>query len=149
MPSASNPYATPRSAGHQRDKAESLESRGGWIRWAAVYLFPVWMLLSFYFTWLVAWGELGHRPVPMKDDPKYIGGLMSVFQYLPGLFVMIAPAALPIGLVASFFCPRRPRNTMARIGHGILLALLYIGLTTAVIVTLRTDSGRIVEWWFD
>ena len=109
---------------------------------------PVWLLGSFYSTWLIAWIQLGHLPRPMLDDPKSIGGVMEIAYFVSGILVMTMPVLTPIGLIASFFCPISTRRT-ARYALKAALAVLYVALCALVLLTLRTDPGRVVEWWFD
>ncbi len=84
----------------------------------------------------------------MLDDPKYIGGLMSAANLIPGLFLMAMPILTPIGFVACFFCPIRT-DRVERYSFNAVLAALYISLCVIGIYFLRADFGRVVEWWFD
>ena len=117
--------------------------------WLLVYLFPVWLVGSFYATWLVAWIQLGHRPRPMLDDPKSIGGLMDIAYPIAGYLVMAMPVLTPIGFAASFFFPVRTRRSGARSALNTTLAVLYVVLCVFALLILRADGGRVVEWWFD
>ena len=116
--------------------------------WALVYFYPVWLVSSFYLTWLVAWIQLGHRPRPMLDDPKSIGGLMDIAYPIPGIVAMGMPLLAPLGFVAAFFYPVSA-NRGDRYTIRTTLALVYIALCVLALVLLRADGGRVVEWWFD
>lgn len=148
-----NPYQTPDS---QRPPANHPEwngtaqgsARGKLALWLLAYLYPVWLLSSFYLVWLVAWFQLGHRPQPMLDDPKSIGGAMNVLHLIPGILLMLMPILAPLGLTASIIFPVQTRRESRRVTGGAL-ALLYILLCAAVLLTLRWDSAGVVEWWFD
>ena len=94
-------------------------------------------------TWVI----LGHRPRPMLDDPKYIGGLMNIAYFLPGFLLMGLPILAPLGLAASFSLPSRTQSF--RYGIAATLAAIYIMACSGVIMLLRQDPGRVVEWWFD
>ena len=84
----------------------------------------------------------------MLDDPKSIGGVMVVVYLIPGLLLMAMPALTPLGLAASFFCPFRARHRL-RLAQNFAIAFLYIALCAIVLLMLRSDPGRVVEWWFD
>src|SRR5688572_20939701 len=111
-------------------------------------MYPVWLVASFYATWVVAWFSLGHRPRPNLDDPKFIGGLIDLAHVIPGLLAIGLPVLTPLGLAASFCCPIRARNG-SRFKQSIALAFLYFVLCTVALLVLRADPGRVVEWWID
>lgn len=111
-------------------------------------MYPVWLVGAFYATWLVAWVELGHRPRPMLDDPKYIGGLMDFVYGVPGYLLLGLPVLAPLGFAASFFCQKR--TTRERRGVlAMVLAAFYVLMCVTAIVVLRYDGASVVEWWFD
>ena len=73
---------------------------------------------------------------------------MDIAYFVPGILVMAMPVLTPIGLIASFFCPISTRRAV-RYALKAALAVLYVALCAFVLLTLRTDPGRVVEWWFD
>ena len=148
MSATPNPYAAPTSNVSDPPAKIGLEKRGSKL-WLPLYLFPLWLLFAFYGSWLVAWFDLGHQPIPMRDDPKYIGGLSDIMLWISMFIVMITPLALPLGLIASFFLPGKFRTRGGRALRGVLLAVIYLMASAAIIYLLRSDPGRVVEWWFD
>ena len=143
-----NPYRTPGSAPLLVDDDSTTVPRFRFAFGLLAYLYPVWLVSSFYSTWLMAWIQLGHRPRPMLDDPKSIGGLMDIAYIVPGFLVMAMPVLTPIGLAASFFCPVQVRR-VSRYAQNCVLAVLYVALCALALLMLRADPGRVVEWWFD
>jgi hypothetical protein len=153
MTAESNPYLTPNTTQALGDDQSlpplhSLAIRHWVAVWLLAFLYPIWLLGSFYMTWLIAWVELGHRPRPMLDDPKSIGGFLDIAYYFPGVLVMFMPILAPIGLAASFFCPINTQHVKRHTWHAAL-AVLYVVLCAIALLTLRSDPGRVVEWWFD
>ena len=153
MTTEANPYQTPNYTEVSLDEQPALhQSRLATRYWVAVwllaFLYPVWLLGSFYLTWLIAWVQLGHRPRPMLDDPKAIGGVLDIAYYIPGILLMLVPVLAPLGLVASFFCPINARRGV-RHSWRAAFAALYVALCALALLTLRSDPGRVVEWWFD
>ena len=154
MTTEANPYQTPNAAQLLVDDYGASPPRGRLatrLRIAVcllAYLYPIWLLGSFYLTWLIAWVQLGHRPRPMVDDPKSVGGILDIAYYLPGIFIMLLPVLAPIGLAASFFCPITARRDV-RYAIRAAIAILYVALCAFVLLTLRYDPGQVVEWWFD
>ena len=149
-----NPYQTPDAVDVSLDDHPAPHPVGNFATryrltvWLLAFLYPVWLLGSFYLTWFIAWVQLGHRPRPMLDDPKSVGGILDIAYYLPGLLLMLMPVLVPLGFAASFFCPVNPRSGRRHVSRPAL-AVLYISLCAIVLLTLRSDPGRVVEWWFD
>ncbi len=154
MTTEANPYQTPNTAQVLVDADAASPPRSRLVTcsrvsiWLLAFLYPVWLLGSFYVTWMIAWVQLGHRPRPMLDDPKSVGGILDIAYYVPGILVMLMPVLAPIGLAASFFCPITTRRGRRHV-LGAAFAILYVVLCAIVLLTLRSDPGRVVEWWFD
>jgi hypothetical protein len=144
----SNPYQASHSIPLLVDDEAASAPRLQFTVWLLAYLFPIWLVLSFYSTWVIAWIQLGHRPRPNLDDPKFIGGLMDLVHLLPGLMLIAMPVSAPLGLASAFYCPARIRG-LTRFTQNLGLAVLYTVLCTLALVTLRADPGRVVYWWFD
>ncbi len=116
--------------------------------WLFAYLNQVWLVASFYVTWLIAWMQLGHFPRPNLDDPKSIGGLIDIAYPVSGLLILVMTAMVPLGLAASFYCPVwKPLSK--RYAFRGLLVVLYIALGAFAWTLLCEDPGRVVEWWAD
>ena len=149
-----NPYRSPRAmAIGGTGELDSLFSGGFSNRthvaiWLGLILYPLWLLSSFYITWLVAWIQLGHPPRPSLDDPRSIGILTDVFYFGSGMLLLLTPALALAGLMASFSFPIG-KTRSKRVFFRLVLALLYGLLCTLVIITLRTDPGNVIQCWFD
>lgn len=149
-----NPFEAPLASPPYEEVSESIEDASvGQIRfrfaaWLCVFLYPAWIVLSFYAVWLLAWYELGHRPRPMLDDPKSIGGMLTVLYYLPGIFLMVGPIFALLGLASCFLAPGRMKLD-SRVFFGFALTVVYVGLWTLTTNFLWWDPHQVVEWWFD
>ncbi len=148
MTTFTNPYRTPQPAAGFIGEDTEPASRLKISIWLLAYLYPVWLTSSFYVTWLIAWVQLNHRPRPLLDDPKFIGGLMDIANFVPGLLLMAMPVLAPLGLGASFFNPFRTAHSR-RFALDVAILGLYLGLCTTALLILRADPWRVVEWWFD
>ena len=115
--------------------------------WLAAYSCPVIVAGCFYMSWFVAWIVLGHKPRPMVDDPKSIGGLMDIAYIGSMVAFLSAPILAPIGFIASFVCPF-PSFGKQRMRCAILVAV-YLGICVTILLTIKADPGRVIEWWLD
>lgn len=107
------------------------------------WCYPLFLVASFYGTWLIAWISLGHMPRPSLDDPKSIGPVVDVF-YIGTFFVLSAfPGALLIGVVAELFATSK--SWIKRLGWTAILLLIW----AATIAFLRMDPFRVGEWLID
>ena len=111
----------------------------------ATAAFPLVLLTALYGQWLLSWLLLGHRPVPSIDDPKYIGGA-SWMSYVTGIalvgFVPVGCVALVLNALHAVVHPQTLSRQLMRI-------VVTVALWFATLVLLRSDPGRVVEWWFD
>ncbi|MGB2500738.1 MAG: hypothetical protein ACPIA2_13635, partial [Mariniblastus sp.] len=153
MTTEANPYQTPNSTQvlvdeHPATHYGRLATRYRVTVWLLAFLYPIWLLGSFYLTWLIAWVQLGHRPRPMLDDPKSIGGIVDIAYYIPGILMTLMPVLAPMGLAASFFCPINARRGL-RHAWRAAFAVLYVVLCAIAFLTLRFDPDRVLEWWID
>ncbi len=146
MAEGRNPFETPIAESSIVEVAEnnenvySIPNRYRRTAWFLVFLYPGWLALSFYAVWLLAWYELGHRPRPMLDDPKSVGGMLTILYYLPGIVLMVAPIFAPLGLALCFLFPARMRF-VRRVVIGFALALLYVVLWAGTMNLLVGSSG--------
>jgi hypothetical protein len=58
-----------------------------------------------------------------------------------------SPILTPLCFVSTFFCPIRLLGN--RLMQWLFLGSIYIALCVAIFATMRSDPGRIVEWWID
>ena len=153
MTTEANPYQAPNTAqvlvdDHPASPFRRLATRYRVAIWLLAFLYPIWLVSSFYLTWLIAWVQLGHRPRPMLDDPKSVGGILDIAYYVPGVLLLLMPILVPVGLAASFFCPINARPGQ-RHAWRAAFSVLYVVLCAIALLTLRSDPVRVVEWWFD
>ena len=123
-----------------------------WISGLCVLIafYPTLVLVLFYGCWLVAAVSLGHRPIPSRDDPKYINVIVSAFYYAAGVGLLGTPFAMALNLIAMMVDSverrwrlGRPSRSQVRVPLisciGWLLFLLLIAL----------DPGRVMYWFMD
>ena len=158
MNSSSNPYEPIADIDGEADsiQSESTESISVlWrIGWAVVYFYPVLTLLSVYACWAIVWMTLGHRPKPMIDDPKYIGGFVDVAYGLSMLMWMFLTPAIFVGICACFWSPTKAHhagNSREALRWAMSAGLLgtYISICAGCFYLLRFDPGNVVEWYLD
>ena len=133
-----NPYESPDAATTTR--SEIIRPRIiDWLCWSLALL-PA---ASVYFTWLVAWIALGHRPRPLLDDPTEIGPVVSVVYLISGLLLLSIPVVPVAGPIMQLATSGRKRSTR----------LLYAGFSFLIlagtILLLRWDSLRVAYWYMD
>lgn len=144
-----NPYlvSSVASPEHRPDDTVSRATGIKLIVWLAAFFYPVLVLLSVYVSWLVAWISLGHLPRPSLDDPSSIDGLMD-WVYPASILALISmPVLTPLCFFSSFLCPLRLSKNPSL--QWLFLGSIYIALCCVVIATIRSDPGRVFEWWFD
>ena len=109
-------------------------------------LYPVVLVASFYATWVVAWGMLGHMPRPSLDDPKYISGWLVVPYNITMLLLIAFPAALAGGVFWTLWSVvQRKFRSLTTASALTLLVALWI----AAITFLRVDPWRVGDWFMD
>ena len=129
------------------------DKRDGRIRisqtmWLIAFLYPLILMGSLYGTWLAAWWQLGHMPRPNVDDPKSVGGILSVGWMVPLLFLMLLPIMLPLGFVASFYL--RLSRTQPRVEYWWwVLPAIYILFCLLDYWMLKWDPCNVAEWYSD
>ncbi len=112
----------------------------------ASWLYPVVLIASFYATWAIAWGMLGHMPRPSLDDPKYINGWVVVPYNITMLLVIAFPAALVGGVFwTAWSGVQRKLRSLTTASALTLLMALWI----AAITFLRVDPLRVGDWFMD
>ena len=101
--------------------------------------------------WLVAWAVIGHAPVPMLDDPKYIGGGLMRAAHTLSILMLIGmiPAQglcvllLIIQTIRAVLDPQRLRALLVTVAVSLaLMASSGIAIRSAFI-------GRLIEWVLD
>ncbi len=112
----------------------------------ATWLYPVVLIASFYATWVIAWGMLGHMPRPSLDDPKYISGWVVVPHDITTLLMIAFPGALAGGVFWTVWSgvQRKLRNLTTASALTLLITLWI-----AAITFLRVDPLRVGDWFMD
>jgi hypothetical protein len=99
-------------------------------------------ILFILLEWAVAWWTLGHRPVPMVDDPERVGGLVP---FLHGLSAFSLLSLILIFPWASLHWIGR--HGSSRTGQLVALGCFLLPLSTLVV--LRFSSFEPIGWWLD
>ncbi|MEM6749368.1 MAG: hypothetical protein AAGA57_13010 [Planctomycetota bacterium] len=108
--------------------------------WAGLFVPWVFILLA-HAEWLLAWRELGQRPIAWQHDPTSIRSL-DPLHIFTGLTLVASIAALPLVLPLAFFSKESVAKGaiwMLVVGLAWVLALLYI----------FWDPLVVMEWWMD
>jgi hypothetical protein len=112
----------------------------------AAWSYPVLLVASFYLTWLLAWAELGHRPVASADDPSGISMFVDMAYLIPGLSLILFPLAMTWGINATvwFGAIRRWSTPSILLSVGFLLCVWIIAFAV-----LRWDPLCVLDWYMD
>jgi hypothetical protein len=111
----------------------------------ATLLYPFFVVGSLYGQWLLSWHMLGHMPIYMTDDPKYISGAswMHLVTAIALLGIMpVACAALACN--CAHIC--RDRSSAAQASFRVCS---LVGLWLGMVITIVRDPHGILEWWLD
>jgi hypothetical protein len=111
---------------------------------ASAGAYPFLLVGALYLTYFVAWGALGHAPVPNIDDPKYIGVLVDLPYVLTMALMMGAPAAMFLGVVLLPLVLTR-RTGAWRLGFALALAAVWIWAA----LFLCADQWDVGTWYVD
>lgn len=116
------------------------------LRWMPPVL-PVLILAVVYGAWGVAFLQLGRRPIPSMDDPKYIGGLSTQFTDATSILILVLLVAWGFSLLASAIIGVLPRTTeRGRRGMQFVLGVVSMALLLALI---RFSPGGALAWFMD
>ncbi len=147
MSSDRNPYQP--CSTFVRDEGPSPKARlQNRLLWGFAYLYPIYALVAFYGTWLVAWATLGHMPRPSLDDPKSIGVVIRIVYFVSMIPLSSGSVLGPLGLIASFFLPLN-KNVKRRVAMRCLLAVIYIAGCFITLQILWADPYQVVKWHAD
>jgi hypothetical protein len=111
----------------------------------ATAAFPLFVIAAVYGQWLLSWLLLGHRPVPSIDDPKFIDGA-SWMSFVTSIALV---GFLPVGCLALMLNALHAVVKPQPLQRQLMRVAVTVALWFATLVLLRSDPGRVVEWWFD
>lgn len=144
-----NPYlvSSVASPEHLSDDIVAWGYRLPLLVWLVAFFYPVLVALGIYASWIVAWVCLGHMPRPSLDDPGRIGGVMDWVYPASILALVSVPVLAPLCFFSSFLCPLRLSKNPSL--QWLFLGSIYLSLCGVIIAIMRSDPGRVIEWWFD
>jgi hypothetical protein len=111
----------------------------------ATLIYPLIAVGMLYVQWILSWYMLGHKPIPLTDDPKYINGASWMHLITTVALLGVIPAGFSaLAFNIAHIC--RQRSSAAQVSIRLCtLAGLWLGM----FVTLARDSDSIMEWWMD
>jgi hypothetical protein len=110
--------------------------------------YPLFFLLGVYLTWFSAWAQLGHIPVPNRNDPEVIVDTV-VPLILTWLLLATSPFVLMIGGCMTVFRvvhPSRAELHWLDRSYPLFLYPLSWGVGYGV---LRWDPLKVFHWFID
>ncbi|MEQ9412165.1 MAG: hypothetical protein RIK87_30945 [Fuerstiella sp.] len=115
---------------------------------AAVLLYPLIALTFLYATWGLATLQLGRPPIPYREYPE--GVAITVLSWVTAILHLLAPFAVPLGLVFSILFPFARFNThSAPVSLRVASLATYTAIGAAVLSVLSHDPYRVVDWFWD
>jgi hypothetical protein len=116
------------------------------LRWVPVASVAL-MIVAVYFSWVVAYWQLGRRPQPSWDDPKYIGGFSSDVHYYCWKFILVMLAIGAISSLLVMVMGSLPKTKQrGRWWLGLAAGLIAFGL---LIPLARWSPASAIEWFLD
>jgi hypothetical protein len=113
----------------------------------ALCIFPIFVLASFYATWVAGRLALGYWPRSSLDDPKNIeGGLMWTYD-VTAISVLYGVPLFGLSLlVFVLICfVKRPDGWKTRLLELAGALVLFVGLA----FFSHWDPQSVIEWFFD
>lgn len=92
-------------------------------------LTPTLMVIAIYCSWAVAYTQLGRRPRPSMDDPKYIGGFATDFSTFCVWLIYILAAIWVVAVILRLRSVASPEQEQ-RSGRFLdfILGAIAVGL---------------------
>ena len=112
---------------------------------------PLWAVLlivaAVYGAWGTAFLQLGRRPLPSMDDPKYIGGIATQISSAAGILVLLLLVCWILTMCANAVLVVRPRVMdrrwwLVRCAYGLAAMLLLL-------LSVRHSPGEALTWFLD
>ena len=138
-----NPYSSP-----DFDRVVSSRSWIGSAARAIAYLYPLALPVFLYATWGIAALKLGRPPIPHLEYPG--GAELVVLGHITAVLHLLAPLAIPVGVLISIVHPfARRNNQTAAVKIRMFSFLAYISLCVIAFVVLFHDPYRAADWFWD
>jgi hypothetical protein len=100
-----------------------------------------------YVVWLVAYWQLGHRPVPMMNDPAYVGGFVDVPLVWADRTIIALLFCWMAGVVISVISVCLPKTKDLKWWAKNLVAAALSALL--ILVMIESSPGSAVQWYMD
>ncbi|PTY01658.1 hypothetical protein DB347_22740 [Opitutaceae bacterium EW11] len=115
----------------------------GWIPLGAVLL----IVALVYGAWATAFVQLGRRPLPSMDDPKYIGGISTLISNASTILILVLLVCWILAMCANAVIAVHPRVTdkrwwLVRFAYGLIAMLLLL-------LSVRHSPGEALTWFID
>ena len=115
----------------------------GWTPLASVLL----IVAAVYGAWAAAFIQLGRRPLPSMDDPKYIGGISTLVSNASSILVLVLLVCWILAMCANAVIAVHPRVTnkrwwLVRSAYGLTAMLLLL-------LSIRHSPGEALTWFID
>ena len=115
----------------------------GWVPVTSV----ISALLLVYVSWLTAFLQLGRRPIPSMDDPKFLGGYSSVISSVCSkviLALLLCWAASLLGMIVFSLLPKTEDRAYwwKHVALGLAAMFLLFG-------SAHYSPGDAVTWFLD
>ena len=123
-----------------------MKHRLSWIGWVPLAAVGV-ILIAVYVSWFAAYYQLGRRPLPSMDDPKFIGGTSTAIYEIVAWVILVSLVLWALGMITNVVIAVLPRTEKRRpwllgIAGGI------VGLSVLVAM-MRYSPGNACSWILD
>jgi hypothetical protein len=123
-----------------------MKHRLSWIGWLPPSAIGV-VLMAVYASWFVAYSQLGRRPIPSMDDPKFIGGMSTVVYNIVAWVVLVSLIMWAVGMITNIVTSLLPR-TEERM-NWILKSAIGMASFFLLFVMMRYSPGDACSWILD
>ena len=123
-----------------------MKHRLSWIGWLPLSAIGV-VLMAVYVSWFVAYSQLGRRPMPSMDDPKFIGGMSTAVYNIVAWVILVSLVMWAVGMITNVVISLLPR-TEERM-NWILKAASGIAAIFLLFVMMRYSPGDACSWILD
>jgi Na+/H+-translocating membrane pyrophosphatase len=123
-----------------------MKHRYSWIGWVPAAAVGV-VITAVYVSWFTAYSQLGRRPMPSADDPKFIGGWSTSVTNAMTWVILVSLVIWAIGMITNLVISILARtedktNWMFKTVSGMIALLLLL-------VLARFSPGDACVWIVD